>query len=158
MRVAVSNEYVTSNPDTVDQLAEIGISTGKAIGSGTLNQDSIAGKLTFDQAKFDEALAASVPNVRKLLGGDTTVEGFGHALEGLLGPMVNAGGTIDETIKIQDARKKSITDQIRRMDDMIARKQELLKRQFAAMESALASSQAQGSWLSGQLAALNGGN
>ena len=157
MRVAVSNEYVTSNPDTVDQLAEIGISTGKAIGSGTLNQDSIAGKLTFDQAKFDEALAASVPNVRKLLGGDTTVEGFGHALEGLLGPMVNAGGTIDETIKIQDARKKSITDQIRRMDDMIARKQELLKRQFAAMETALASSQAQGQWLSGQIAALNSG-
>jgi flagellar hook-associated protein 2 len=155
MRIAISNEYVASNPDSLDQLSELGISTGGAIGSGTLNQDSIAGKLTFDQKKFDEALAASVPNVRKLLGGDTTVDGFAHALDGLLTPVVSAGGTIDETIKIQDARKKTITDQIRRMDDMIARKQELLKRQFAAMETALSRSQAQGNWLAGQLAALN---
>lgn len=155
MRIAISNEYVATNPDSMDQLSELGISTGAAIGSGTLNQDSIAGKLTFDQAKFDAALAAGVPDVRKLLGGDTSVEGFVHALDGLLGPMVNAGGTIDETLKIQDARKKSITDQIRRMEDAIARKQEMLKRQFAAMETALASSQAQGNWLAGQINALN---
>ena len=157
MRIAVSDEYVATNPDTMDQLSELGISTGAAIGSGTLNQDSIAGKLTFDQAKFDAALAAGVPNVRKLLGGDTTVEGFSHALDGLLGPVVNAGGTMDETLKIQDARKKSLTDQIRRMEDAITRKQEMLKRQFAAMESALASSQAQGNWLAGQINALNKG-
>ena len=156
MRIAISNEYVATNPDSMDQLSELGISTGAAIGSGTLNQDSIAGKLTFDQAKFDAALAAGVPDVRKLLGGDTSVEGFAHALDGLLGPVVNAGGTIDETLKIQDARKKSITDQIRRMEDAIARKQEMLKRQFAAMETALASSQAQGNWLAGQINALNG--
>ena len=155
MRIAITNEYVAANPDSMDQLAELGISTGKAIGSGNLNQDSIAGKLTFDQAKFDTALAAGVTNVRKLLGGDSSVDGFAQALDGLLTPVVSAGGTLDETIKIQDARKKSITDQIRRMDDMIARKQELLKRQFAAMETALSSSQAQGNWLSGQLAALN---
>ena len=157
MRVAITDEYVGSNPDSMDQLSELGISTGKAIGSGTLNQDSIAGKLSFDQAKFDEALAAGTTDVRKLLGGDTSVSGFAHALDDLLAPVVSAGGTIDETIKMQDARKKTITDQIRRMDDMIARKQELLKRQFTAMETALASSQAQGNWLSGQLAALNRG-
>jgi len=39
----------------------------------------------------------------------------------------------------------------------LARKQEMLKRQFAAMETALSRSQAQGNWLSGQLAALNNG-
>ena len=155
MRIAITNEYVAANPDSMDQLSELGISTGAAIGSGTLNQDSIAGKLTFDQAKFDAALAAGVPDVRKLLGGDSSVEGFAHALDGLLSPVVNAGGTIDETLKIQDARKKSITDQIRRMEDAIARKQEMLKRQFAAMETAIASSQAQGNWLAGQINALN---
>lgn len=157
MRIAITNEYVSTNPDSMDQLSELGISTGKAIGSGTLNQDSIAGKLSFDQAKFEEALAAGTTDVRKLLGGDTSVSGFAHALDDLLAPVVNAGGTLDETIKIQDARKKTITDQIRRMDDMIARKQEAMKRQFAAMERALSSSQAQGSWLAGQLAALNRG-
>lgn len=155
MRIAITNEYVAANPDSMDQLSELGISTGKAIGSGTLNQDSIAGKLSFDQTKFEEALAASTTDVRKLLGGDSGVEGFAHALDGLLTPVVSAGGTIDETIKIQDARKKTLTDQIRRMDDMIARKQEMMKLQFAAMERALSSSQAQGNWLAGQLGALN---
>jgi flagellar hook-associated protein 2 len=157
MRIAITNEYVGTNPDSMDQLSELGISTGKAIGSGTLNQDSIAGKLSFDQTKFEEALAASTPDVRKLLGGDTSVDGFAHALDGLLSPVVSAGGTIDETIKIQDARKKTLTDQIRRMDDMIARKQEMMKLQFAAMEQALARSQSQGNWLAGQLNALNNG-
>jgi len=50
------------------------------------------------------------------------------------------------------------TQKLRELFDAFSRKQELLKRQFAAMESALASSQAQGSWLSGQIAALNRGN
>ena len=68
---------------------------------------------------------------------------------------MQAGGTLDETIKIQDARRRSLADQISRMDLSLARKQEMLKKQFAAMETALAASQSQGQWLSGQLAALN---
>jgi len=68
---------------------------------------------------------------------------------------VQAGGTLDETIKIQDARRRSIADQISRMDLSLAKKQETLKKQFAAMETALAASQAQGQWLSGQISALN---
>jgi len=156
MRIALTNEYAVGNPASLDQLTEIGISTGAAV-SGTLNQDSVAGKLTFDQAKFDAALAANGPQIRKLLAGDAAsgVEGFAHAMDNLLGPVVNAGGTIDESLKIQDARKRSLTDQIARMDQVLSKKQELLKLQFSAMEKALAASQAQGSWLQGQLAALN---
>ena len=41
------------------------------------------------------------------------------------------------------------------MDKRLQQKQDLLKRQFAAMESALQSSQSQGQWLAGQLNALN---
>ena len=41
------------------------------------------------------------------------------------------------------------------MDQTLAAKQEGLKRQFAAMEAAMQSSQSQGQWLSGQLNALN---
>jgi flagellar hook-associated protein 2 len=153
----MTNEYVPGNPDTLDQLSEIGISTGNAITGTTLNQDSIAGKLVFDQAKFTAALTSDPTNVRNLLGGNTSVRGFSQEFDDLLAPIVQAGGMLDESIKIQDARKKSLTDQIARMDDQLERKQELLKAQFAAMETALSRSQSQGNWLAGQLAALNSG-
>jgi flagellar hook-associated protein 2 len=154
MRTAITDEY-TTNPDTLDQLAELGISTGSAVGGSALNQDAIAGKLVFDQAKFTAALTTNQSQVRSLLAGDATQEGFAQALDGLLAPVVQAGGSLDESMKIQDARKKALNDQIARMDLILGKKQETLRAQFTAMESAMAASQAQGQWLAGQLAALN---
>jgi flagellar hook-associated protein 2 len=158
MRIAISDQYGEAEgaPLSLDQLAEIGVSTGAAVGGNTLNQDSVAGKLTFDAAKLASAMASDPLKVRSLLGGNSSVtDSFAKKFDDLLAPTVQAGGTIDESIKSQDAKRKAIGDQIARMDDLLKRKQELLKRQFTAMETALASSQAQGQWLSGQLAALN---
>jgi flagellar hook-associated protein 2 len=93
-------------------------------------------------------------SVRKLLGGDSTVSGFAQGFDNLLTPTLQAGGTMDQRITSEDANKKRINDQIARMDTQLSLKQDLLKRQFAAMESALQASQAQGQWLSGQLAGL----
>jgi flagellar hook-associated protein 2 len=158
MRIAISDQYgeAEGNPLSLDQLAELGVSTGGAVGGNTLNQDSVAGKLTFDAAKFASAMASDPLKVRSLLGGNSSVtDSFAKKFDDLLAPTVQAGGTIDESIKSQDARKKAITDQIARMDELLKRKEQLLRRQFTAMESAMANSQSQGQWLSGQLAALN---
>ena len=154
MRLSITGDY-TTNPDTIDQLGELGVSTGNAVGGTTLNQDSIAGKLVFDQTKFTAQLTANQPLVRKLLGGDSSESGFAQAFDALLAPVVQADGTLDQSMKSQDARKKALADQIARMDVTLAKKQELLKAQFTAMETAMAASQAQGQWLAGQLAALN---
>ena len=158
LRVALSDQYGegAGNPATLDQLAELGVSTGAAVGGTTLNQDAIAGKLTFDAARLTQALTADPLSVRRVLDGNTAVtDNVAQKFDDLLAPVVQAGGTLDETIKIQDARRRSLADQISRMDLSLARKQEMLKKQFAAMETALAASQSQGQWLSGQLAALN---
>jgi flagellar capping protein FliD len=94
--------------------------------------------------------------VRRLLGGSTSVtDNFSKKVDDLLTPMVQADGTLDQTIKSQDAQRRAISDQIARMDLTLAKKQDSLKKQFAAMEAALQASQAQGQWLSGQLNALN---
>ena len=158
MRIGITNEYAAANPDTLDQLSELGVSTGNAVGDGTLNQDSLAGKLVFDQAKLTSALASDPQSVRNLLGGNTSVtDNFSVAFDALLTPVVQAGGTIDGTIASQDAERRALADQIAQMDEMLAQKEALLKRQFAAMESALSASQAQGNWLAGQLASLSRG-
>jgi flagellar hook-associated protein 2 len=129
---------------------DLGISTGDAVGSGTLNQDAIAGKLTFDQAKFTDAIHADADNARDL------VSGFGKSFDDLLDPVVAAQGTIDQTISSSDSEYRSLSDQLSSMDELLAQKQDMLKKQFADMETALQQSQAQSAQVAGQLASLAG--
>src|SRR5215212_1169736 len=148
LRTAMTGQYAENdgNPLSLDQLSELGVSTGSPVGGGTLNQDAIAGKLSFDAAKFSQAMATDTLSVRRLLGGSssTVTDNFAKALDDLLAPVVQADGTLDQTIKSQDARKRDITNQIARMDEILAKKEEVLKRQFSAMEAALQASQSQG--------------
>jgi flagellar hook-associated protein 2 len=154
LRVSITGTYAPGNPATLDQLAEIGISTGSAVGSGTLNQDSIAGKLTLDVDKLTAALTSDPQSVRNLLGGTPGVSGFGQALDSLLSPQVQAGGTLAQRISAEDLTKKDLADQLAAMDIMLQQKQDLLKKQFTAMETAMSKSQSQGQWLTGQIASL----
>src|SRR4051794_37813107 len=155
MRIAVYGSFATGN-SSYDEMAEIGISTGEAVGSGTLNQDAISGKLTFDQDKFMAALTADPQSVRKLIGGDTTVTGFAQTFDNLLTPVVQAQGTLDQEISDADSEYRSLADQLTDMEARMVQKQEMLKQQFTAMESAIQKSQAASSQVSGQLSALQG--
>jgi flagellar hook-associated protein 2 len=149
LRVAMTNAYAPGNPTTLDQMNEIGVSTGSAFGA--LNQDAIKGKLVFDSAKFSSALAADPASVKNLLSGTS---GFGQAIDDLLSPTLQAGGTMASRLSAEDAKQKTLNTQIAAMDVLLQKKQDTLKAQFTAMESALQQSQAQGQWLAGQLAGL----
>jgi flagellar hook-associated protein 2 len=151
LRVAMTNTYAPGNPTTLDQMNEIGVSTGAASG-GALNADSIKGKLVFDTTKFASALSTDSISVKALISGAT---GFGQALDTLLAPTLQAGGTMASRLTSEDTTQKSLNDRIAFMDVLLNKKQETLKSQFTAMETALQASQAQGSWLSGQIAAMN---
>jgi flagellar hook-associated protein 2 len=150
LRIAMTNAYAPGNPTTLDQMNEIGVSTGSAF--GTLNQDAIKGKLVFDSAKFSSALAADPTSVKNLLSGTS---GFGQAIDDLLTPTLQAGGTMASRLSAEDAKQRTLNDQIASMDVLLQKKQDTLKAQFTAMETALQQSQAQGQWLSGQLAQLS---
>jgi flagellar hook-associated protein 2 len=153
LRIAVSATYAPGNPTTLDQLSEIGISTGAAVGGGALNKDAIMGKLVFDAAKFSTAFTADPLSVQNLVSG---ASGFGQALDNLLAPTLQAGGTMASRLSSEDSTHKRLSDQIAAMDVLLQKKQDTLKAQFTAMEKALQSSQAQGQWLTGQITALNG--
>jgi flagellar hook-associated protein 2 len=153
LRIAVYNTIGTGNTQ-LDEMSEIGVSTGDAVGSGTLNQDAIDGKLTFDQDKFMAAIQSDPLSVRKLIGGDTTVSGFAQAIDGLLTPSVEANGTLDASIASADSDYRELADQLTSMDERLAQKQDQLKKQFADMEAAIQQSQAAAAQVSGQLQAL----
>jgi flagellar hook-associated protein 2 len=129
---------------------DLGISTGQAVGSGGLNQDAIAGKLVFDQAKFTQASESDPRGTRDM------VSGFAQAFDDLLQPAVGAEGTIDQSITSTDSEYRGLADQLASMDELLAQKQEMLKKQFADMETALQQSQAAGAQVAGQLASLGG--
>jgi flagellar hook-associated protein 2 len=77
-------------------------------------------------------------------------------MEGLIDPMTKSGGLIDLRVSSADSELSDIRNSLTAMDERLANKQALLKKQFTAMESALSAAQAQGSWLTGQIAQLSG--
>jgi flagellar hook-associated protein 2 len=62
---------------------------------------------------------------------------------------------MESRLSSEDAKQRTLNDQIASMDVLLQKKQDTLKAQFTAMETALQQSQSQGQWLAGQLAALS---
>jgi flagellar hook-associated protein 2 len=120
-------------------------------GSGT-SDDALAGKLSFNEATFDDAWAKSPSAVQAKLG-STTTSGFAQTFEGLLDPITRAGdGLLDQRVNQANSDLAYIKDTLAAMDLRLQSKEDYLRAQFTAMESALAQSQSQSSWLAGQLA------
>ncbi|HKG03939.1 MAG TPA: flagellar filament capping protein FliD [Conexibacter sp.] len=140
-------------PDGMSSLADLGVSTGSA--SATISRDALAGKLEINSRTLDAALASNATGVRDLLAGSSNAGGWARGFERIVHGFDTTGGTIDVRITGADAELKRLQQNMADMDQRLALKEQAFRAQFAAMESALAQSQAQGSWLSGQLASLN---
>jgi flagellar hook-associated protein 2 len=142
MRMSIGSE-IAGLPTPYNSLASIGISTGETTGGGATNADSVKGKLTFDEKKFDAAFDADPLAVQKMLGGVIGTNGFSHAFQGVVEPMVIADGTFDQRIDSADDELKRIRDAITRFDDRLSLREERLRKQFTAMELAMQRSQSQ---------------
>jgi flagellar hook-associated protein 2 len=125
-----------------------------ATGSGN-SPDALAGKLTFDQSTFDAAWAAGPAAVQAKLG-SSEGSGFAQGFEALLDPITRAGdGLMDQRVKDADTELSYLKDSLATIDLRLATKEAHLRKQFTAMESALAASQSQSSSLASSLAQLS---
>ena len=129
----------------------------KVAGTGSGNSpDALAGKLSFDQTAFDAAWAASPADVQAKLG-SPEASGFGQSFEALLEPITRSGdGLMDQRVGDADRELTYIKDSLATIDTRLATKEALLRKQFTAMETALAASQSQSSSLASSLAQLSG--
>jgi flagellar hook-associated protein 2 len=135
-------------------LDSLGVSVAST-GSGT-SPDALAGKLTFNQSTFDAAWAAGPSAVKAKLG-SSDAPGFAQAFEAVLDPITRAGdGLIDQRVGDADREISYIKDSLASMDLRLQAREDLLRKQFTAMEQALAASQSASSSLAGQLAQLSG--
>jgi len=128
-------------------LDQLGVKVSDS-GSAT-DADALAGKLTFDQAAFDAAWASGPQAVQQKL------TAFAPSFEAVLDPVTRAGdGLMDQRVKDADSEISSIKDQLARMDERLQNKEDYLRAQFTALETALSKSQSQASDLASQLAQL----
>jgi flagellar hook-associated protein 2 len=124
-------------------------------GSGT-SPDALAGKLSFDQGAFDAAWAAGPTAVQAKIGSPDT-SGFGQGFEALLDPITRSGdGLMDQRVGDADRELTYIKDSLATIDLRLASKEDRLRKQLTAMESALAASQSQSSSLASALSQLSG--
>lgn len=153
LRNAVNSAVDGLTNADLDSLAEIGISTGAA--STTINQDALAGKLVFDETKFNAAFAANPTDVRKLLGGVSGTNGIAQRFEALIDPMTQTGGVLSNRRTETDSELRRIKDSIDRFDDRLTFKESRLRKQFEVMEALLARQNSIGGALNSALAGLS---
>jgi flagellar hook-associated protein 2 len=135
-------------------LGDIGISTGAA--SATINQDSLDGKLTLDEAKLRSALDTKPNSVRELLGGVSGTPGFSQAFGAILSTYQGSGGLVQSRIRSAGSDLTDLATKLTSFDARMDARQAMLQKQFTAMEQALASSNAASSKLASYFSSSNG--
>ena len=151
LRSVMSDTVAGITDPAMDQLLEIGISTGKATGGATSN-DAKIGKLTIDDAKLDAALAQPT-KVRELLGVGGK-PGFAQKIEALLDAEAGTSGVLAQRLKVNADEQQRVKSRITDIEERITAQEKRLRVQFTAMEKALALAQSQGSYLMGQIGSM----
>jgi len=134
---------------------DIGISTGTA--ASTLDQDAIAGRLKFDKDKFAAAFDANRDNVRAILtqdGPTSASDGIAQRISDLTDQFTRTGGVVSAAIDGSTDQVKRIQDQIDAMNLRLQAREDALKAQFTAMETAIAQLKSAGDGLSSSLSSL----
>ena len=131
-------QYTFASGSNVDSLAIIGVRSGEG------------GLLSLDRAALEQKLDANPLHVRGLLAGDGTTAGVATALATALEPITRTGDGVFATR--DDAYEDRIAILDRSIENLEARlevREEVLIRQFTALESSVARLQNQSSFLGG---------
>jgi flagellar hook-associated protein 2 len=131
----------------INDLADLGISVPGATG-GAVSEDGKAGKLTIDDAKLTAALQTDWTTVKGFF------TGFSKSVSDYVATQTGGSGVIDKRLDSATRNQKLLQSQLDDMNDRLDQKEQRLKAQFAAMESAMAASQTQQAWRTGQIASL----
>lgn len=120
-------------------LASIGITTARD------------GKLQIDEAKLDKALTSSFDAVGKIFG---STDGVAARMDKLIAKRLDATAELASRNATLDKRSKSITKRSQELEVYLAKVEETYRRQFNALDTAMAKMQSTSSFLSSQLANL----
>jgi len=132
-------------------LGNIGLSTGAAVGSGTISQDSLEGKLSLDTTKLQSMLASNFSGTKALFSNPTgsfSSEGLSQRMDDLINPQAGVSGTLAGRITSEASLIQSYSQQIADIEQRVTLHEATLRAQFTAMEAAVAQLQSSSSALS----------
>jgi flagellar hook-associated protein 2 len=155
LRTTISTFMQSGNASTMDELAEIGISTGAPVGTGTFSQDSVNGKLVLDTTKLSAALDSDSTAVQRMLGGLSGTNGFSQTFGNALTPYTQTAGIFDSSVDSTNREIAMLNDSLKRMDDRLAMKEDRLRKMFTNLETALNKTKSQGAELLAKLGVSN---
>lgn len=134
----------------LNNMLDLGVSTGATTGSATPSQSSIDGDLTLDASTLQSALQNNPTGVQNLLIDWAT------SFSGMVNNQAGPGGVLQSRIQQNDSQASYLATQIANMNVSLQLKETQLETQFADMESALSENQSQSSWLTSQISSLPG--
>jgi flagellar hook-associated protein 2 len=140
-------------------LGNVGLSTGKAVGSGTISQDSLEGKLSLDTTKLQSVLASNFSSVKSLFSnatGSFGSEGLSQRMDDIINPQTSATGALNGRITSEASLIQSYSQQIADIEQRVTLHEAALRAQFTAMESAVAQLQSSSSALSSSSSSSSG--
>jgi flagellar hook-associated protein 2 len=137
----------------LSSLADIGISVPKS--TGVTTADGKAGKLTFDSTALDTQLDKDWTQVNKLFSGIGARKGFGLLVSDFVKGQTGVNGVLSGRMTSDSTSLKDLAGQVTATNLRLDQTQARLKAQFAAMETALQTSQSQQAWLTGQINGLS---
>jgi len=150
----------TSGGGAYSTLAQVGVSTGVAVGSGSVSQDSLNGMLVVDSGTFENALSSNFSAVKALFTNATNAygtEGVGQRLNTILTQYTEpgaAGGYLDNAIAGTTSSITALQTQVTAWDQRLAVMQQNYETEFTNMETALEGTQSVGAELTSQIATL----
>ena len=156
LRTSVADLF-SGRPASARSLSQVGLSTGSAVASGTINKEALSGKLTLDSAKLATALTTSLGDVKALFTNPTSAystQGLAQRFDTLLTAQLKTGGAMASRLASSNTQISQYTKSIGDWSTRLATRQAALQRQFTAMETALSNAQSQGSWISGQISRM----
>jgi flagellar hook-associated protein 2 len=153
MRRIVSDRVATTTP--YETMASVGISTGAVTGTAAA---ATSNALVLDEAKLQAAIDADPEKVKEMMIGAST--GILTRLKATVdAALINGNGTNDGLFAARttsaNTRITQINRSIERAERRLETKEAMLRRQFAAMETAISRFLGQGSALSGLSAQLS---
>jgi flagellar hook-associated protein 2 len=107
------------------------------------------GSITFDSAKFAEALANDATGTQAMFSAMAA-----RVEKAATDASDSIGGYLTSKVTGQEDAVKDLNTNIAAWDDRLAKRKEILQRQYTAMETTMSSIQSQSTWLSSQLASL----
>ena len=150
-------DVFSNGPASMKTLAQAGLSTGAAVGTGSISQASLNGDLTLDTTALSSALTTNFSDVKALFSNvtnDYSSEGLTQRLNGVLNGYIGPSGVINSRITSEGQIISDLASQKAAWDVRLADKETALRAQYTAMETAMQQAQSQGQWLSGQVAGL----